>query len=110
MSLQPTTLLTPLLALLSLYAAQISYIAITNLLKYEERSEKAAKLFDKAADDLYKTRVTQASGAAAVCIHYSLYGPEWFYDPGVCVSRDGHLTVIPEDRAKKDLYSTSCSR
>ena len=68
MALHPTTILAPLLALLSLYAAQKSYIAITNLQQYEERTEKAAKHLDKAAQDLYKTRVTQASGAAAVCI------------------------------------------
>ena len=71
MALLPTTVLTPLLALLSLYAAQKSYIAITNLQKYEERTEKAAKYLDKAEHDLYKTRVTQASGAAAVCIPLS---------------------------------------
>ena len=67
-----TTILIPFLALLSLYAAQKSYIAITTLQQNEERTEKAAKHFDKAARDLYKTRVTQASGAAAVCIHTSL--------------------------------------
>lgn len=78
MAFLPTTIFTPLLALLSLYAGQKSYIAITNLQQYEERSEKAAKHLDKAAHDLYKTRVTQASGAAAVCIplssSQSLYG------------------------------------
>lgn len=68
MALHPTTVLTPLLALLSLYAAQKSYIAITNLQQYEERTEKAAEHLDKAKHDLYKTRVTQASGAAAVRI------------------------------------------
>ena len=74
----PTIFLTPVLALLSLYAGQKSYIAITNLQQYEERTEKAAKHLDKAAHDLYKTRVTQASGAAAVRIplssSQSLYG------------------------------------
>lgn len=71
MALHPTLFLAPLLALLSLYAAQKSYIAITNLLQYEERTEKAANYIDKAAHDLYKTRVTQASGASAVCDLYS---------------------------------------
>lgn len=66
MPFHPTTILTPPIALLSLYAAQKSYIAITNLQRYEERTEKAAKHLDKAERDLYKTRVTQASGAAAV--------------------------------------------
>lgn len=72
MAFLPTTFLAPLLAILSLYAAQKSYVAITNLLQYEERTEKAAKYIDKAANDLYKTRVTQASGAAAVRTHYPL--------------------------------------
>lgn len=54
------------LALLSVYSARTSYYAITNLQRYEERSEKAARHFDKAAHDLHKTRTTQASGAAAV--------------------------------------------
>ena len=70
MAVHPTTILRPLLALLSLYAAQKSYIAITNLQQYEERTEKAAKHLDKAAHDLYKTRVTQASGAGAVCTFF----------------------------------------
>ncbi len=65
----PSTFLAPVLTLLSLYASQKSYIAITNLQQYEEKSEKAAKHFDKAAHELYKTRVTQASGAAAVRIN-----------------------------------------
>ena len=66
MAFHPTIILAPILVLLSLYAAQKSYIAITNLQKYEERSEKAAKHLDRAAHDLYKTRVTQASGGASV--------------------------------------------
>ena len=69
MAVHPTTILTPFIALLSLYAAQKSYIAITNLQRYEERTEKAAKHLDKAEHDLYKTRVTQASGAAAIRTH-----------------------------------------
>ena len=78
MAFLATAFLAPFLALLSLYAGQKSYIAIANLQQYEERTEKAAKHLDKAAHDLYKTRVTQASGAAAVCILSSspqvLYG------------------------------------
>ncbi|KAL8942234.1 MAG: hypothetical protein Q9211_001478 [Gyalolechia sp. 1 TL-2023] len=50
----------------ALYAARQCYIAIVNLRKYEERSKKAAKHSDTAAHELYKTRVTQASSAAAV--------------------------------------------
>lgn len=50
----------------SLYAARSSYIAIVNLRKYEERSERAAKYSETAAHQLYQTRVTQASSAGAV--------------------------------------------
>ncbi|KAI4168605.1 MAG: hypothetical protein LQ343_006269 [Gyalolechia ehrenbergii] len=48
------------------YSARKSYIAIVKLRKYEERSEQAAKRFDTAAHELYKTRATQASSAAAI--------------------------------------------
>lgn len=51
---------------LSLYAAQKSYVAITNLQKYEERSERAAKHSETAAHELHKTRMTQGTSAAAV--------------------------------------------
>ncbi|CAF9943744.1 MAG: hypothetical protein ALECFALPRED_001186 [Alectoria fallacina] len=71
MTLLPTTILAPLLALLSLFAAQKSYIAITNLQQYEESTKKAAKYLDKAGSDLYRTRVTQASGAAAVLLSFA---------------------------------------
>lgn len=54
------------LSALTLYAARKSYTAIVNLRKYEERSERAAKHSDTAAHELYKTRVTQASSAAAI--------------------------------------------
>ncbi|KAF6232641.1 hypothetical protein HO173_009080 [Letharia columbiana] len=82
MALLPTTFLTPLLALLSLYAAQKSYIAITNLQQYEERTERAAKHLDKAAHDLYKTRVTQASGAAAIALSL-ISSVVLFFNPNV---------------------------
>lgn len=52
------------------YSARKSYIAIVKLRKYEERSEQAAKRFDTAAHELYKTRATQASSAAAVCTSF----------------------------------------
>ena len=88
----PLTILASLLALLSLYAAQKSYIAITSLQQYEERTQKAAKHLDKAADDLYKTRVTQASGAAAVCIHFLSVGSKSRYDSIICF---GKLLACP---------------
>ena len=58
----------------SLYAAQKSYIAITNLQKYEERSERAAKHSETAAHELHKTRTTQGSSAGAVSISLMIYG------------------------------------
>jgi len=61
-----STLLILTISATSLYAARTSYIAIVNLRKYEERSERAAKYSETAAHQLYKTRVTQASSAAAV--------------------------------------------
>ena len=96
MALHPTTILTPFLVLLSLYAAQKSYIAIINLQQNEERTEKAAKHLDRAAHDLYKTRVTQASGAAAVrihlshqCSHIALFSKvlAWIMDPPFILPR-----------------------
>ena len=53
--------------LYSLYGGYISYIAITNLQKYEEISKKAAEWSEEAENQLWKTRTTQASGALAVC-------------------------------------------
>lgn len=48
------------------YGLYISYISITNLQKYEKKSEQAAKYSQSAADQLYKTRTTQGAGAVAV--------------------------------------------
>ncbi|KAL8993050.1 MAG: hypothetical protein Q9169_006630 [Polycauliona sp. 2 TL-2023] len=53
---------------ISLYAAQRSYIAITNLQKYEERSEQAAKHSKTAANELNKTRQTQGTSAGAIAL------------------------------------------
>jgi hypothetical protein len=59
-----------------LHAAQAAYsgwnlylasISISNLQKYEKTSEKAAQYSNNAADQLYKTRTTQASLALSVC-------------------------------------------
>lgn len=66
MAFSLSSILPPILTLVSIYTAQKSYVAITNLQRYEEKSEKAAKHLDKAAHELWKTRVTQASGAGAV--------------------------------------------
>jgi hypothetical protein len=51
---------------LSAYGLQVSYVAITNLQQYEERTKKAAKYSNEAGRRLHKTRTTQASGALAV--------------------------------------------
>ncbi|CAF9921034.1 MAG: hypothetical protein ALECFALPRED_001693 [Alectoria fallacina] len=59
-----TTLLACPLALLSVYAGQKSYQAIINLHSDTDRAEKAAEHSDKAARELWRTRLTQASGAA----------------------------------------------
>ncbi len=63
-----TILLAITLASLSLYAGQKSYLAIINLYSNEDRAEKAAKHSDKAWRELWRTRLTQASGATTVCI------------------------------------------
>ncbi len=54
----------------SLYAGRHSYIAIVNLQKYEERSERAAKHSETAAHELHKTRTTQGTSAGAVGLTY----------------------------------------
>ena len=61
-----TTLLAGPLALLSIYAGQKSYHAILNLRSDTDRAEKAAEHSAKAARELWRTRLTQASGAATV--------------------------------------------
>ena len=43
-----------------------SAMAIFNLQKREEQAKKAAQYLDTAAQQLHKTRTTQASGALAV--------------------------------------------
>lgn len=54
-------------AALSAYGLYMSYISITNLRQYEEKSEKAAKWSGEAERQLHKTRTTQATGALSVC-------------------------------------------
>ncbi|KAI4096064.1 MAG: hypothetical protein LQ339_007080 [Xanthoria mediterranea] len=56
------------IAVVSLYTARKSYIAITNLRRYEERSERAAKYSATAAQELRRTRTTQASSAGAIAL------------------------------------------
>ncbi|KAL9602880.1 MAG: hypothetical protein Q9219_001576 [cf. Caloplaca sp. 3 TL-2023] len=68
MSPSPITLAASTVAILSLYTATKSYHAIINLRKYETRSERAAKHSSTAAHELYKTRATQATSAAAIAL------------------------------------------
>ena len=56
----------------SAYGIYLSYHSITSLRRYEEKSEKAAKWSNTAGHQLYKTRVTQASGLGAVSVTVSL--------------------------------------
>lgn len=53
---------------LAAYGGQQSYIAVTNLQKYEKTSEKLAKYSNEAERQLHKTRTTQTSGAAAIIV------------------------------------------
>lgn len=51
---------------LSLYGAVASFVAITNLQKYEATAKKLAEWSKQAETELSKTRFTQGSGAIAV--------------------------------------------
>lgn len=51
---------------LAAYGGQQSYVAITNLQKYEETSKKLAKYSNEAERQLHKTRTTQTSGVLAI--------------------------------------------
>ena len=51
---------------LSVYGLRHSFVAITNLQKYEATSKKLANWSKQAQDQLNKTRTTQAAGAIAV--------------------------------------------
>jgi hypothetical protein len=53
-------------AAFSAYNLYLASISITNLQKYEEKSEKAAEWSDTAEKQLHKSRTTQASGTLAV--------------------------------------------
>jgi len=61
------------------YNLYLSSISIRNLQKYEEKSEKAAEWSRTAADQLHRTRTTQAAAAGAVGflssgLHWEGYG------------------------------------
>lgn len=69
---------------LAAYGGQHSYVAIRNLQKYEEKSEKAAEYSSEAARQLRKTRTTMASGAVTLLVSglaallLAVFGP--YYD------------------------------
>jgi len=48
------------------YSLFHAYIAITNLRKFEEKTEKAAEWSTTAEHELHKTRTTQTSGTLAI--------------------------------------------
>jgi hypothetical protein len=51
---------------LSAFSLFHAYIAITNLQKFEEKTERAAEWSTTAERELHKTRTTQTSGTLAV--------------------------------------------
>jgi hypothetical protein len=53
-------------AAFSAYSLYLASISISNLQKYEEKSEKAAEWSNTAEKQLHKSRTTQASGTIAV--------------------------------------------
>jgi hypothetical protein len=73
-----TPLLSTLLLALSLYAASLSFLAITRLQSWEATSERAAAVSNAAASQLRRTRTTQGAAAGAVC--------PFFSSPQLCLS------------------------
>lgn len=60
---------------LSVYALRHSYVAITNLQKYEATTKKLANWSQEAQNQLTKTRTTQGTGAVAVRYHVQATWP-----------------------------------
>jgi hypothetical protein len=58
---------------LSLYGFSYSFIAITNLQKYEETTKKASKWSKEVENQLFKTRMTQGTGI--ITVHTPLTPP-----------------------------------
>ncbi|KAF2139647.1 uncharacterized protein K452DRAFT_195237, partial [Aplosporella prunicola CBS 121167] len=50
----------------SAYALYFSYISVTNLQKYEKKTEKAAEWSSTAEEQLHKTRTTQGSAVLTI--------------------------------------------
>ncbi|EMC96197.1 hypothetical protein BAUCODRAFT_70754 [Baudoinia panamericana UAMH 10762] len=55
---------------LSAWGGYQSYIAITNLRKYEETTKKLAKWSNTVEEQLHKTRTTQGAGAVAILLSF----------------------------------------
>ncbi|KAI2615370.1 hypothetical protein GGR54DRAFT_613178 [Hypoxylon sp. NC1633] len=55
---------------LAAYGGQQSYVAITNLRKYEDASKKLAKVSSEAEHQRQQTYATQASGVAALLLSF----------------------------------------
>ena len=51
---------------LNAYTGYLSHNAIARLLTWEQTAERAAKFSSEAAEQLHKTRTTQAAGAISV--------------------------------------------
>ena len=60
---------------LNAYTGYMSHTAITKLRRYEESTEKAAQYLNTAAEQLHKTRTTQAAGAVSVGSPRTLRNP-----------------------------------
>lgn len=61
-----TAILPAGIALISTYAANLSYHAIRNVRTYEDQTKQAAKYSNIAEDALHETRTTEGAGAIAV--------------------------------------------
>jgi len=57
-----------LVVALSAYALYMCYQNITRLQEYEEQTQKAAKWSSNITERLYRTRATQSTGTASVCL------------------------------------------
>ncbi|KAL8928040.1 MAG: hypothetical protein Q9172_001095 [Xanthocarpia lactea] len=84
----PYTLIAVGISAVSFYAGRQSYIAIVNLQKYEERSERAAKHSETAAHELHKTRTTQGTSAGAVGLTYMINEPTVLLCLGFCAQSE----------------------
>lgn len=104
-------------AVLSGYGLRHSYVAITNLQKYEATTKKLAEWSQEAQDQLNKTRTTQSAGAVAVGIRFQ--DPEITADhpSDTPLFRDSHriaisigLPSILDQAGSVNCHAGDCSR